>query len=79
MKKIRLICSLSVAAILVGLAGAPARADETVDVGGSRVILIKPKAPRGSVILMPGGNGATGSITINWFAPAMPMPPAGSR
>jgi hypothetical protein len=58
MKKIRLICSLSVAAILVGLAGAPARADETVDVGGSRVVLIKPKAPRGSVILMPGGNGA---------------------
>ena len=49
---------MAVAAILAGLAGAPACADETVDVGGSRVILIKPKAPRGSVILMPGGNGA---------------------
>jgi hypothetical protein len=56
-KKRRWICSLGVAAILAGLAGAPACADETVDVGGSRVILIKPKAPRGSVILMPGGNG----------------------
>ncbi len=35
-----------------------ARADETVDVGGTRAVLIKPNAPRGSVILMPGGNGA---------------------
>ena len=58
MKKIRLICYLGLVVILAGLAGAPARADETVNVGGSRVILIKPKAPRGSVILMPGGNGA---------------------
>jgi hypothetical protein len=58
MKRRRLIDYLGLAAILVGLACAPAVADETVNVGGSRVILIKPKAPRGSVILMPGGNGA---------------------
>src|ERR1700730_2803431 len=32
-------------------------ADETVNIGGSRVVLIKPNAPRASVILLPGGNG----------------------
>lgn len=40
------------------LAAAPARADETVRVGGSRAVLIKPNAPRASVILLPGGDGA---------------------
>src|SRR6266446_6233165 len=46
------------AAMLAGLACAPAMADETVSIGGSRAVLIKPKAPRASVILMPGGSGA---------------------
>jgi hypothetical protein len=36
----------------------PARTDETVDIGGSHAVLLKPKAPHASVILMPGGNGA---------------------
>jgi hypothetical protein len=45
------------AAMLAGLACAPAIADETVSIGGSRAVLIKPKAPRASVILMPGGDG----------------------
>src|SRR3954470_19790756 len=45
------------AAILAALSCASAIADETVDIGGSRAVLIKPKAPRGSVILMPGGDG----------------------
>ena len=49
---------LGAAAILLGLVGAPAFADETVSIGGSRAVLIKPKAPRASVILMPGGDGA---------------------
>lgn len=35
-----------------------AMADETVSIGGSRAVLIRPKAPRASVILMPGGSGA---------------------
>jgi hypothetical protein len=35
-----------------------ARADETVDVGGSHAVLLKPNTPHASVILMPGGNGA---------------------
>jgi hypothetical protein len=35
----------------------PARADETVSIGGSRAVLLKPAAPRASVILMPGGDG----------------------
>ena len=33
-------------------------ADETVSIGGSNAVLIRPKAPRASVILMPGGSGA---------------------
>jgi hypothetical protein len=36
----------------------PALADESVTIGGSRAVLIKPSAPRGSVILLPGGDGA---------------------
>ena len=43
--------------MLAGLSCAPAMADETVSIGGSRAVLIKPKAPRASVILMPGGDG----------------------
>ena len=46
------------AAILGSLVGGSALADETVSIGGSRAVLIKPAAPRASVILMPGGNGA---------------------
>jgi len=46
------------AAILVSLVCGSALADETVSIGGSRAVLIKPKAPRASVILMPGGSGA---------------------
>src|SRR3981081_3964522 len=46
------------AAMLAGLACAPAIADETVSIGGSRAVLIKPNAPRASVILMPGSNGS---------------------
>jgi hypothetical protein len=43
---------------LLGVACTSAKADETVSVGGSRAVLIRPKAPRASVILMPGGSGA---------------------
>jgi len=58
MKRHHWIGLLGAAAILVGLAGGSAFADETVNIGGSRAVLIKPNAPRASVILMPGGNGA---------------------
>ena len=57
MKQQHWIGLLGAAAILFGLGGS-AVADETVNIGGSRAVLIKPKAPRASVILMPGGNGA---------------------
>lgn len=46
------------AAVFVGLVCGSAFADETVSIGGSRGVLIKPNAPRASVILMPGGDGA---------------------
>jgi hypothetical protein len=47
------------AALLAAFVYAPALADETVSVGGSRAVLIKPKAaPRASVILLPGGDGS---------------------
>jgi hypothetical protein len=42
---------------IVLAAAMPARADETVSIGGSRAVLLKPSAPRASVILMPGGDG----------------------
>jgi hypothetical protein len=48
---------LGAAAIFVCLAGGSAFADETVSIGGSRAVLIKPDAPRASVILLPGGDG----------------------
>jgi hypothetical protein len=53
----RLTPPLAIAALLF-LSCGPAAADETVTIGGSHAILIKPAAPRGSVILLPGGDGA---------------------
>jgi len=58
MKRHRWIGLLGVAATLFGLVCGSAFADETVSIGGSRAVLIKPKAPRASVILLPGGSGA---------------------
>jgi len=58
MKKCRWINRLGVAAMFAAFASAPALADETVSVGGSRAVLIRPSAPRASVILLPGGSGA---------------------
>src|SRR6478672_1745505 len=58
MKRSYPIAVLGLAAIIAGLVGGSARADETVSIGGSRAVLIKPKAPHASVILMPGGSGS---------------------
>ena len=57
MKRHYWIGLLGVAAIFVALISGSAFADETVSIGGSRAVLIKPNAPRASVILLPGGNG----------------------
>src|SRR6202012_1577275 len=57
MNKRRLASPLAIA-VLLFLACGPATADETVTIGGSRGILIKPGAPRGSVVVRPGGDGA---------------------
>jgi len=58
MKRLPWIGLWVTAGLLLGLAGGPALADETVSIGGSRAVLIKPSAPRASVILMPGGSGS---------------------
>jgi len=57
MKRHHGIGLLGAAAIFVALVSGSALADETVSIGGSRAVLIKPNAPRASVILLPGGNG----------------------
>lgn len=58
MKRQQWIGVAGATAILGILVCGSAFADETVSIGGSRAVLIKPAAPRASVILMPGGNGA---------------------
>jgi hypothetical protein len=60
MRKSLLLLSVLMGGIpmLAAFALAPALADESVTIGGSRAVLIKPSAPRGSVILLPGGDGA---------------------
>jgi hypothetical protein len=57
MKRRHWIGLLGTAAIFIALVSGSAFADETVSIGGSRAVLIKPNAPRASVILIPGGNG----------------------
>ena len=46
--------------LLSALAAMPARADETIGIGGSRAVLLRPAAPVASVILLPGGDGKIG-------------------
>jgi len=53
----RLGCALAMALVLLAL---PAAAEETVTISGGAygsALLIKPAAPRGAVILVPGGDG----------------------
>jgi hypothetical protein len=49
--------SAAVTAALALALGGVACADETVNIGGSNAVLLRPKAPHGSIILMPGDNG----------------------
>lgn len=53
-----LVAAFAAGVAMLAVSAIPALADETVNVGGSRAVLIKPAAPRGSVILLPGGDGA---------------------
>jgi hypothetical protein len=48
---------LIASAIVLLLPNSPVRADETVSIGGSNAVLLRPSAPQASVILMPGGDG----------------------
>jgi hypothetical protein len=52
-----LACLGSILAAFFWFAGAQASADETVSIGGSQAVLLRPAAPAASVILMPGGDG----------------------
>ena len=50
--------SAAAGATLAVVLGSVALADETVNISGSNAVLLRPKAPHGSIILMPGGSGA---------------------
>jgi hypothetical protein len=58
MNRFSLIDCFKFIAVATCLISTAALADETVDISGSRVVVIKPAKPRASVILMPGGSGA---------------------
>jgi hypothetical protein len=53
--------ALILAVAVAGCIGSQARADETVSIGGSQAVLLRPAAPRASVILMAGGDGYIGA------------------
>jgi uncharacterized membrane protein YsdA (DUF1294 family) len=56
--KLQNVLQIGAFAIAIGFFTLPARADETVTVGGARAVLIKPSgALKGSIILMAGGDG----------------------
>jgi hypothetical protein len=56
--KLQDVLQLGAFAIAIGFFVLPARADETVTVGGAQAVLIKPSgAVKGSIILMAGGDG----------------------
>jgi len=55
-------CGISlVATAMLSLVHNAALAQETVDIGGSKAVLLRPAAPHASVILMPGGDGYIGA------------------
>lgn len=49
--------TLAACSLAVILSVGTARADETVSIGGSQAVLLRPAAPKASVILMPGSDG----------------------
>jgi hypothetical protein len=51
----------AIAALALFLFTQGAFADETVDIAGSKAVLLRPATPTGSVILMPGGDGRIGA------------------
>jgi len=55
------VAALICAATLLLTATSHATAQETVNVGGVDAVLLKPKTPRASVILMPGADGVIGA------------------
>lgn len=61
MRRLFLSALISLAPLAAGSAQGFAQSQDTVSVGGSNVVLLRPKAPRGSVILMPGGHGSIGA------------------
>jgi len=58
MFRTRSILAAMIGGIVLLLSDPNAFAQETVSVGGTSVVLLRPHAPRASVILMPGGDGS---------------------
>jgi hypothetical protein len=54
--------ALLLSLLAIGSLGA-ARAAETVSIGGSDAVLLRPATPKASVILMPGGDGNIGAAS----------------
>jgi hypothetical protein len=68
MKTMRLVLPIVLLAGFLPAIVSASQAQETVDVAGSKAVLLKPVKPRASVILLPGGDGnigvgANGTIT----------------
>ena len=61
MTRLKLLLAAFVALACSQMVAPPAKAQETVSVGGTSVVLLRPKAPRASVILMAGGDGYIGA------------------
>ncbi len=57
MPKLRPVLIFVAAIVGLALGAVSAYAAETVTIGGSKAVLLKPAAPAASVILMPGGDG----------------------
>jgi hypothetical protein len=56
--QIRVAFAVMTIVLTAAIGPMPARADQTVSIGGSQAVLLKPASPRASVILMPGGDGS---------------------
>jgi hypothetical protein len=67
-RSVHMLSRLIAAAALIVALASPALADKAVQVGGAYALLNAPDKPRGSVILIPGGDGVMGIKADGTFA-----------